>query len=46
MANTVYDKEREAFGVIDPRKCPYQDQARRDAWFKGYDDAKREFEND
>jgi hypothetical protein len=45
MAKTIYEQGREAFGVIDPRNCPYQDEACRAAWFKGYEDAERDFEN-
>ena len=46
MADTIYEHGRRAFGVIDPKKCPYQDTVSREAWFKGYEDAKRDFEND
>ena len=41
MADTVYEEGREAYGVIDPRKCPYIGDALREAWFRGYEDAKR-----
>lgn len=46
MARTVYEEGREAYGIIDSLKCPYQDEARRTAWQQGYDDAKSDFEND
>ena len=46
MSNTIYQQGRDAFMVIDPRKCPYTDSASRQAWFKGYEDAKAEFELD
>jgi ribosome modulation factor len=46
MADTIYDEGWKAYGVIDPRKCPYKDAPRREAWFQGYEDAKRQFEND
>jgi ribosome modulation factor len=45
MAGTVQDEGRDAFmRGIDPRKCPYDDEARREAWMRGWYDAQREFE--
>lgn len=43
MPNTIYDEGRRAYlGRIDPRKCPYSDEACREAWMKGWYDAKSE----
>lgn len=42
---TVYDEGRQAFmRGIDPRRCPDTDQARREAWMRGWNDPKQEFE--
>ena len=46
MAHTIYQQGRDAYLVIDPRKCPYSDVSSREAWFRGYEDAKAEFEKD
>lgn len=40
---TAYQVGREAYEVIDPRKCPFFDEARRAAWQQGYEDAKKDF---
>lgn len=39
MAKTAYQKGHDAYGVVDPGQCPYQDNARREAWYNGYYDA-------
>ena len=46
MTKTAYQEGREAYGVIDPRKCPFVDEARRAAWQQGYEDAKKDFQLD
>jgi ribosome modulation factor len=45
MAETIYDEGRRAYRQgVDQRKCPYTDQARRETWLRGWEDARREFE--
>ncbi|MGA0531023.1 Rmf/CrpP family protein [Hansschlegelia sp. KR7-227] len=43
MATAVEQEGRDAYAAgIEPRRCPYKDAFRRDAWLKGYFDARRE----
>ncbi|WP_428978214.1 ribosome modulation factor [Hansschlegelia beijingensis] len=38
----IEQEGREAFATgVDLRRCPYKDVARRDAWLKGWVDARR-----
>jgi len=38
----IEQEGREAFAIgVDLRRCPYRDAVRRDAWLKGWMDARR-----
>ncbi len=44
MATAVELEGRQAYAAgVASRKCPYRDAMRRDAWLKGWFDARREY---
>lgn len=41
--NAIEQEGRQAFATgVEMRRCPYKDTARRDAWLKGWVDARRD----